>query len=142
MNALNSIIIEGNLVKAPELRKTEKGTAFCQFSVAVNRWFKQQNDELVKEVSFFDVTAWGKQGELVAEKGSKGQGLCVVGRLKQDRWIDTNGKQCSKIVIIAEHIEFRAATKQNEDAPENDETGEENLTIDETQEAERPAVNW
>ena len=142
MNALNSIILEGNLVKAPELRKTEKGTSFCQFSVAVNRWYKQQNDELVKEVRFFDVTAWGQQGQQVAEKGSKGQGLRVVGRLKQDRWIDTNGKQCSKVVIIAEHVEFRAATKQDEDAPENDGTGEENLTIDETQGEARPSVNW
>jgi single-strand DNA-binding protein len=142
MNALNSIIIEGNLVKAPELRKTEKGTSFCQFSVAVNRWYKQQNDEMAREVSFFDVTAWGQQAQQVAGKGSKGQGLRVVGRLKQDRWIDTSGKQCSRVVIIAEHVEFRAATKQDEDVPENDGNDEEKLTIDETQSEERPAVNW
>jgi single-strand DNA-binding protein len=141
MNALNSIIVEGNLVRDPELRRTERGTALCQFSIAVNRWFKQQNGEMEREVSFFDVVAWGKQAESIAERASKGRGLRVVGRLKQDRWIDTNGKQCSKVVVIAEHIEIRTETKPNDEAPQNIEDSGEDLSTGETEE-ERLVVNW
>jgi single-strand DNA-binding protein len=141
MNALNSIILEGNVVRDPELHTTPKGTAICQFSVAVNRWFKTQGDQVEKEVSFFDVTAWGKLGEQVQEKGNKGRGVRVVGRLKQERWIDTNGKQCSKVLVIAEHVEFRPETKQNDSAPQNMEDSEEDLAIGDSG-AETPAVNW
>jgi single-strand DNA-binding protein len=40
MNNLNSILVEGNLVKDPEVRHTEKGTAICTFSIAVNRYYR------------------------------------------------------------------------------------------------------
>ncbi len=43
MNNLNSILIEGNLVKDPELSYTPKGTAVCKFTVACNRAFKQDD---------------------------------------------------------------------------------------------------
>ena len=94
MNNLNSIILEGNLVKTPELYKTSKGTSLCHLSVAVNRWYKSVSGDMQKEVSFFDVDAWSKLAETVNELGTKGRGVRVVGRLKQERWIDVNGKNC------------------------------------------------
>jgi single-strand DNA-binding protein len=36
----------------------------------------------------------------------------VVGRLKQDRWNDRDGKSRSKVTIVAEHVEFRPELKQ------------------------------
>jgi single-strand DNA-binding protein len=93
------------------------------------------------EVSFFDIHAWGKLGETVSGK-SKGQGVRVVGRLKQDRWIDQTGKQCSKVVIVAEHVEFKAVRNQNDSAPEDDGVGEEGLTDGETEAEEPLDVKW
>lgn len=55
MNNLNSILLEGNLVRDPELSYTPKGVAVCKFSVASNRFYKQ-DEEFQQEVSFFDVT--------------------------------------------------------------------------------------
>ncbi|GHV76784.1 hypothetical protein AGMMS49942_16050 [Spirochaetia bacterium] len=106
MNNLNSIIIEGNLVKDPLLRSTPKGTPVCTFSIASNRFYKQDTT-VMEEVSFFDVDTWAKLAESCFHLGHKGRGVKVVGRVKQDRWTDPEGKPHSKVLIVAEHVEFR-----------------------------------
>ncbi len=113
MNNLNSVLIEGNLVRDPELASTPKGTPVCKFAVACNRAWKQE-EELQKEVSFFDVSAWGRQAEVCGEYLKKGRGVRVVGRLKQDRWTDQEGKAHSRVHIVAEHVEFKPPLKKTE----------------------------
>jgi single-strand DNA-binding protein len=119
MNNLNSILVEGNLVKDPELSYTPKGTALCKFTVGCHRMYKQ-DEETQKEVSFFDVTTWMRQAEVCAEYLKKGRGVRVVGRLKQDRWTDPEGKPHSRVLIIAEHVEFKPQLKK----PDGEETAE------------------
>jgi single-strand DNA-binding protein len=106
MNNLNSVLIEGNLVRDPLLRSTPRGTPICTFSLASNRFYKQDSG-VEKEVNFLDVEAWGKLSEHCYNQGHKGRGVRVVGRLKQDRWIGSDGKNHSKVIIVAEHAEFR-----------------------------------
>ena len=113
MNNLNSILIEGNLVRDPLYRTTPKGTPVCSFTLASNRFFKQDSG-LEKEVSFFDVETWAKLAENCYNMGHKGRGVRVVGRLKQDRWSGSDGKAHSKITIVAEHVEFRPDFKKEE----------------------------
>lgn len=112
MNNLNSILIEGNLTHDPALKTTPGGSSVCAFSVASNRWYKQ-DDQLEKEVSFFDVEAWSKLAQNCAENLKKGRGVRVVGRLKQDRWNDDSGKPRSKVKIVAEHVEFKPIMKED-----------------------------
>ncbi|MDR2418784.1 MAG: single-stranded DNA-binding protein [Treponema sp.] len=116
MNNLNSILIEGNLVRDPLLRTTSKGTSLCTFSLASNRYYKQDSG-LEKEVGFFDVEAWSKLAENCYNLGHKGRGVRVVGRLKQDRWNGTDGKAHSRVSIVAEHVEFRPEFKKEEAPP-------------------------
>ncbi|MGP1437798.1 MAG: single-stranded DNA-binding protein [Treponema sp.] len=106
MNGLNSLIIEGNMVRDPEFKETAKGTSFCSFSIATNRVYIQ-NNETMQEVSYFDVEAWTSMALLCKENGSRGRGVRVVGRLKQDRWVGKDGKNYSKVKVVAEHIEFK-----------------------------------
>lgn len=122
MNSLNSIMIEGNLTRDPELRTTPKGTPVCRFAVASNRFYRYE-DELQKEVSFFDVETWARSAERCGEELAKGRGVRVVGRLKQDRWTDTEGKNHSRIKIVAEHVEFKPQFTRP--AEEKAEVGEE-----------------
>jgi len=65
-----------------------------------------------KEVGFFDVEAWGKLAEACSNHGRKGRGVRVVGRLKQDRWVGTDGKNHAKVAIVAEHVEYRPDFKK------------------------------
>jgi single-strand DNA-binding protein len=113
MNNLNSILIEGNLVRDPELSYTPKGTAVCKFTVASNRFWKQES-ELQKEVSYFDVAAWTRLAEVCGEYLKKGRGVRVVGRLQQDRWNDPDGKPRSRVLIVAEHVEFKPQLKKQD----------------------------
>ena len=91
MNQLNSIIIEGNLAQEPELTKTPSGMDVCNLPIAVNRFYKNSNGQQENEVSFFDVQGYGKLAEVLSQT-KKGQGIRVVGRLKQERWQDQEGK--------------------------------------------------
>jgi single-strand DNA-binding protein len=113
MNNLNSILIEGNLVRDPLLRSTPKGTQVCTMSLASNRYYKQDSG-FEKEVSFFEIETWAKLAEACYNKGRKGRGIRVVGRLKQDRWNGADGKPHSRITIVAEHVEFRPEFKKDD----------------------------
>ncbi len=106
MNNLNSILVEGNLTRDPVLSATPKGTSVCTFAVASNRYYRT-NDETQQEVSFFDIETWARLAEACGNTLKKGRGVRVVGRLKQDRWVDPEGKTRSKLKIVAEHVEFK-----------------------------------
>ncbi|GHU84449.1 hypothetical protein FACS189473_1870 [Spirochaetia bacterium] len=123
MNNLNSILIEGNLVRDPLFRSTPKGTPLCTFSLASNRFFKQESG-LEREVSFFDVETWAKLAENCYNLGHKGRGVRVVGRLKQERWLNAEGKSRSRVTIVAEHVEFRPDFKRNQDGADGKADGE------------------
>ena len=131
MNNLNSVLIEGNLTRDPELSYTGKGTAVAKLGVANNRWFKQE-EELQKETSFFDVTVWGRQAEVCEQYLKKGRGVRVVGRLRQDRWQDPEGNPHSRVEIVAEHVEFRPERK-NGNGGEADDAGESAVAAAEEQ---------
>jgi single-strand DNA-binding protein len=115
MNNLNSILIEGNLVKDPLFKSTAKGTPLCTFSLASNRVYKQETG-VEKEVSYFDVETWSKLAESCYSLGRKGRGVRIVGRLKQDRWNGADGKIHSRVTIVAEHVEFRPEFKKEDEA--------------------------
>ncbi len=105
MNSLNSVLLEGNLTKDPVLHETPKGTPVCSFGLAVNRYYRQESDT-VQEVSFFDVETWTRLAQYCGSQLKKGAGIRVIGRLKQERWDDTEGKGHSRIKVIGEHIEI------------------------------------
>lgn len=115
MNSLNSILLEGNLTKNPRLGETSRGTPVLHFSVASNRFYKM-GEEWNKEVSYFDVEAWSTLAKRMSEQISKGIGVRVVGRLKQQRWVAEDGTTKSNIIIVAEHIEVRPSAFKVESA--------------------------
>jgi single-strand DNA-binding protein len=112
MNHLNSVLIEGRLVRDPLFRTTAKGVALCTFAIATDRFYKQESS-MEKETHFFEVESWSQLAEKCKSLGRQGRGVRVVGRLKQGRWTDTDGKAKSRVSIIAEHIEFRPEAKRD-----------------------------
>lgn len=107
MANFNKVYLIGNLTRDPELRVTPKGTAICQFGLAVNRQFKDESGALRDETTFVDIEAWGKQGETIAKYCTKGRPLFVEGRLKFDQWEDkTSGQKRSKLKVVLEGFQF------------------------------------
>ena len=107
----NELIIEGNMVRDPALSSTSNGTSLCKFSIASNRFFKK-GDGFDKETSFLDVICWAALALDVADHGKKGLPVKITGHIKQDRW-EYNGKQQSKIIVVAENVEFLNRGRQN-----------------------------
>ncbi len=113
MNNLNSILIDGNLTADPTVKEIGTGTQVCNFRLAANRFFRK-NEELQKEVSYFDVETWAQSAERCSRELAKGRNVRVVGRLKQDRWTDDAGQARSRIKIVADHVELGPKPKQEE----------------------------
>ena len=106
MNQLNSIILEGNVVKKAELSEPTSGFIVCKFPLAVNRKTKTPAGEVKEDVSYFDVETYGQMAEKCSKYCDKGKGVRVVGRLKQSRWEENNVKH-SRVYVIAEHVEYK-----------------------------------
>ncbi len=111
---LNSVLIEGNLVSDPDLVYKPNGTPVTKMRISTQRFYKG-NDGYGQETSFFEITVNGRQGEVCQEKLRKGRGVRVVGRLKQESWQQEDGTDMEKIIVIAEHVEFKPV---REDKPE------------------------
>jgi single-strand DNA-binding protein len=103
----NCVNLIGNLTRDPELRYTPQGKAVCEFSIAINSSYVNKASGMkVEEVTFIEIVAWGKTAEVCAEYLKKGRPVYVLGRLKQDRWESPEGKNMSKIRVVAENVQF------------------------------------
>src|SRR5262245_45388880 len=113
MASFNKVILLGNLTRDPELRYTPQGSAVCEFALALNYVYtNKQTGQKVEEVSFIDIVAWGKTGEICAEYLKKGRQVMIEGRLKQDRWEAQDGKKMSKVRVRAENGELGGSGPQ------------------------------
>jgi single-strand DNA-binding protein len=107
MASVNKVILIGNLTRDPELRYTPKGSGLCEIGLAVNRKYRLESGEQKEEVTFLDVTFWGKQAETIAKWMKKGRPLYVEGRLQTDSWDDkATGQKRYKTRIVAEEFQF------------------------------------
>ena len=107
MAYLNKVFLIGNLTRDPELRVTPKGTAICQFGLAISRQWKDESGQMREEATFVDIEAWGRQGETISKYCTKGRPLFVEGRLKFDQWDDkTTGQKRSKLKVVLENFQF------------------------------------
>jgi single-strand DNA-binding protein len=109
--------------------------------VACNRFYKQ-DDEMQKEVSCFDVTTWTRLAEVCGEYLKKGRGVRVVGRLKQDRWTDPEGKGHSRVLIMAEHVEFKPQFNKEKSPGEEGEDKEAEGAPDAPEVQEKEAASF
>jgi single-strand DNA-binding protein len=107
MASFNKVMLMGNLTRDPELKYTPKGTAIADIGLAVNRTYTADNGEKREEVTFIDVTLWGRVAEIVGEYCKKGRPLFVEGRLQLDTWDDKQtGQKRSKLKVVGENIQL------------------------------------
>lgn len=124
MASLNKVMLMGNLTREPETKRTPKGTAVTQMSLAINRQYTTEGGERKEEVTYVDVEAWGKLAEICGEHLSKGKQVFVEGRLKLDTWEDKNtGEKKSRLRVAADAVQFlspRESSQQSSSRPRRD----------------------
>src|SRR5688572_1060392 len=114
MASFNKVILMGNLTRDPQVRYTGTGTAVCEISLAVNRyWFDKQSNQKKEETTFVDVTLWGREAEVAGEYLTKGKPVLIEGRLKLDTWDDkTTGQKRSKLAVVCETMQMLGSRDQ------------------------------
>ena len=100
-NGLNSLILEGVVVGEPHLVKTSD---VLNFTVETTRYYKNRAREDVEEKAQFKVVVFGRMCKLPLKDGV---GVRIVGRLKENKWTDSDGVSHSEVQIVAEHVEIR-----------------------------------
>lgn len=106
MASFNKVILVGNLTRDPEVRYIPNGTAVADIGLAVNRqWFDKQSNSRKEEVTFVDVTLWGRTAEIAGEYLAKGRSVLIEGRLQMDTWQDKEtGKNRSRLKVVGEQM--------------------------------------
>jgi single-strand DNA-binding protein len=104
-NALNEVMIIGNLTRDAELRYTPSGHAVTRFSVAVNERFRDRSGADQERTHFIDVTVWRDLAVGCGDLG-KGDPVFVVGRLVNDSWTDKEGNRRYTTRIEGSRVEF------------------------------------
>ena len=111
---MNKVILMGRLTKDPEVRYTQtSNTLVASFALAVNRRFVRQGEE--RQADFFNVVAWGKQGEFCSKYFKKGQQVGVIGRLQTRTWDDDKGRHYIT-EVVAEETYFADSKRDGEGA--------------------------
>ncbi len=135
MVGFNKIILIGNLTRNPELRYTPSGTPVANFGLAVNRRFRQADDQK-EEVCYVDIVVFGKQAEHCGQYLSKGDGAIIDGRLQQRRWETEDGQRRSKHEVVAQSVTFLPKRQSHAGEPGG---GEEEYPHDHPYESEEYA---
>lgn len=125
---LNRVILIGRLGKSPELRYTPNGTAVCNFSIAVDRDYGDN------ETDWFDIVVWRKQAEACANYIDKGSLVAIDGRL-QFRSYETNDGQKRKVTeVVANNVKFldskgNGQANNNNQSNNNQQSSESDISV-------------
>lgn len=116
--SINNVVLAGNVTRAVEMRYTPKGKAVVEIGLAMNRrWKDSETGEDKEDVTFVDVTVWGKTAENSAKVLKTGSPVLIEGRLSLETWEDKATKQKrSKVVVVAERVHFLWSAPEREAA--------------------------
>jgi single-strand DNA-binding protein len=101
---MNRVVMVGRLTKDVDLRYTPAGKPVANFTLAVNRPFKNQNGE--QEADFISVVVWNKQAENAANYLKKGSLAGVDGRIQTRNYEGQDGKRVYVTEVLAESVSF------------------------------------
>lgn len=108
---MNKCELVGRLTKDPELKNTQNGTQFCNFTVAVDRRFKDANGN--RQADFISCVAWKERAQFVSKYFRKGNRIGVCGSI-QTRSYDDNGAKRFVTEILVDEAEFVESAKKEE----------------------------
>ena len=105
---MNCVTMIGRLTNDPELRRTEKGTACCSFSLAVKR-------PRVKDTTdFHNFVVWQQGAEYLCQYGHKGDLVGVTGYLTSRNWTDNNGNKRTATEVTCDSVELLSSKRNSE----------------------------
>lgn len=113
MANFNKVILLGNLTRDIEVRFSQSGLAIGKFGMAVNRQSTTKDGEKRETTCFVDLTAFGRQAEVLQQYVGKGSPLFVEGRLEYSTWETQEGNKRNKLEVIVENFQFVGGRGEN-----------------------------
>jgi len=109
---MNQFFGVGRLVAQPEVKESENGKKYTNFTIAVQRSYK--NADGVYETDFLDVVSFGPMAETTCEYCQKGDMVGVKGRVETSSYENEDGEKRKSTQIIADRITFLSSSKNKE----------------------------
>lgn len=108
---MNKIVIIGRLTRDPELKTTNAGTSVCNFSVAVDRTYRDKEGN--RPTDFFDISVFGATAEFVAKYFKKGSSIAVSGAMESRKFVDKDGNNRIAWSLHADEVNFCGSKSEN-----------------------------
>ncbi len=123
---VNNVVLVGRITKDPELKHSTSGSAICNFTLAINRNFKNQNGEY--DADFINCVAFNQTATLMEQYVLKGQLLAVQGRLQSRSYDDNTGRKVYVTEVVVNNLSFLESKKSTS---ENTSYNQPNNSIEE-----------
>ena len=116
---MNKVELIGRLTKDPEIKMTANQVAFCNFTLAVDRNFKDSNGQ--RQADFINCVAWRQTATFIQKYFRKGNRLAVIGSIQTRSYEDKNGQKVFVTEVIADEAEFVESQSTQASAPASQE---------------------
>ena len=108
---INNVVLVGRITRDVELRMSDSGKAYTNFSLAVNRAFKGQDGK--QQADFINCIVFGKQAENLARYCGKGSMIGVSGSIQTGKYQGKDGNTVFTTDIMVQNVQF-LDTKNNQ----------------------------
>ena len=112
--ALNKVIIMGRITHTPEVKQTPNGIPVLQFSIAVDRYSKEE-----KQADFISCVAWRQTAEFIGRYFGKGRMIAITGNLHSRTYEDKNGTKHYVTEVYVESADFTGEPRAAQEAPQS-----------------------
>lgn len=110
---MNNYTLIGRLVKDVEIKESENKKKFAYITIAVNRTYKNANDEY--DTDFIDMIVWNELAERVAEYCHKGDLVGVNGRI-ETRIVEKEDHNEKVMGLVCDKVSFLQSKKTDEES--------------------------
>ena len=122
---LNNVAICGRLTRDIEIRTFDSGSKTANFSLAVQRNFKNKDGEY--EADFINCDAWGAIVDFLSKYFKKGDFVVAGGELRTRKWTDDSGNNRSTTYVAVSNV-TSVATKSGGSKPTEEKPPQDDFT--------------
>lgn len=112
---LNRIQLIGRLTRDPELRYVSNGHPMAQFTLAVDRDFKNAAGD--READFVNCVTWRKLAEQVGQYCARGRLVAVEGRLQTRSYEAQDGSRRKVTEVVGDRVWFLDSPRPEAERP-------------------------
>jgi len=104
--SVNKVILIGRLGKDPEVRKINETTTVCNFPLATNESYKNQDGSYTEQTEWHNIVMWRGVAERAERILKKGANVFIEGKLRTRSWEDKEKHKRYTTEIVVENFQL------------------------------------